>query len=308
MNSIKRNICVTMAVMIVAGYGLYRYVSFNPSAPSGTAEATNGVHRTVPGFNGVVSSSGVISETRASASKNGTTSSQGTAATWVEKVVSRAEIKAHPRFWMLAYTPAEKAWLDQYGYPSLAHEAKLSAASLEELHTLWRSGDPNAQVHLGVRYAQTAMQSGNDADFSQGMGFMMGSIIEGGPYQAAKVMSFFAEMSKNHAAYGELEASRKKGLEERLLQTYDLARGISIAHGDYAAYQLGRDVSDNVRTKFNLAPQVKDATFESAMDRLSKLNETRNTNGLPSFSFNRRPPKPFVAEETPTQSVTIYMK
>ena len=308
MKLLTKNTFVVAALLIVAGFGLYQFTPSPSEEVKPAIIGTIGAQLSGSNQNSLVSSLSYKAEPRNFPSANLDRMPKTSNTQWSEKILSRAEIKAHSRFWMLAYTEAEKTWLDQYGYPSLDQEAKLSAASLEELVTLTMSGDLNAKVHLGIRYSLIALGNGDEVAFRQGMGNLMGAIIDGGPYQAAKTMAFFAEISKNRATFGELNAAQKKGLEERLLQTYDLARGISIAHGDYAAYQLGRDVSDDPRIKFDLPPQKKDATFESAMDTLSKLNATRNTRGLPPFSFIPRPPKPFVAEETPTQSVTVYMK
>ena len=308
MNVPTKNTFVVAVMLTVAGFGLYQFKKSPSEEVKPSIIETSGTHRSGLNKDNLVSSLSYKAEPRIFSASKPSSLPKTSNTPWTENVLSRAEIKAHPRFWMLAYTEAEKAWLDQYGYPSLEQEAKLSAASLEELVTLMMSGDLNAKVHLGVRYFLIALENGDDVAFRQGMGNLMGSIINGGPYQAAKIMAFFADISKNRVAFGEFHAARKKGLEERLLQTYDLARGISIAHGDYAAYQLGRDVSDDVRVRFDLPPQKKDATFESAMGTLSKLNATRSTRGLPPFSFIPRPPKSFVAEETPTQSVTVYMK
>jgi hypothetical protein len=308
MNTYLKNSSIVAIAVIAVGFGWYQHrMSGEQSAKSEPAIASGAAqHGNMRKDSGVIPFNGAEYPLTSPAAHPASLS-RSSSTLWREKTLTSAELKVHPRFWMLAYSEADKAWLEQYGYPTLEQEEKLSAASLQELRDLTAAGNLNARVNLGVRHAQAAMEKGDEKSFLLAMASLGGSIVEGGPYQAAKTMAFFSELSKNRASFGELDSEKLKGLQEKLLQTYDLARGISRAHGDFMAYQLGRDYNDDVRTRFNLAPIQKEYTFESAMDIMAKLNNTRQARGIPPYTFTLRPERPFVANGE-GQPITVFIK
>lgn len=204
--------------------------------------------------------------------------------------MTKAELFAHPNYWMLAYSEADKAWLTKHGYPSLEEEAMLSGASMETLQSLVDAGNANAGVHLAARFARNALSTGDARQFFAARREFERALFEGGAYQAAKTIAFFAELANNRKAYGELDADTLKGLETHLLSSYSIARGLSAAYGDYGAEYLGNGpYSQDIGRLFGLPPAKSDIPFEQAMQRFSNINALRVRRGLPPFDLERRP-------------------
>lgn len=103
---------------------------------------------------------------------------------------SKAELEANPKFWMLAYSEQDVAWLARFGYPTLEEESKLSQATIEQLSALAEAGNLNAKIHLGLRNAHLSLISGDSKSLTLAAVMVCQSLIEGGPYQAAKTADF----------------------------------------------------------------------------------------------------------------------
>jgi hypothetical protein len=225
--------------------------------------------------------------------------------TWRQVSLSKAELEAHPKYWMLGYSEDDMAWLNQHGYPSLEEEARLSQSSIEQLKALTESGNANASAHLGVRLADRAMKSGNATDARLAYAYLSQSLIAGGPYQAAKISEFFVELGKNRSALGELTAEQMKTLQTEWLPLYETARGLSVVHGDFAAVRMfnrSRDLSP----VFGLPSST--TSIEDAMSRLANMNRARAGIGLAPYDLRTRPAppgQPDILSFQPTNTVYI---
>jgi hypothetical protein len=200
---------------------------------------------------------------------------------------SKSELEAHPKFWMLGYSEQDVNWLNRFGYPTLDEEATLSQASTEQLSALAKAGDLNAKIHLGVRFARHAVMSGEAHARLLATSMIEQSLIEGGPYQAAKTSDFFVNLLKNSRSLGELNENQRAILQKELLPLYELAKGISSMYGDYAAIREF-NAYRNIDTRLGL-PESKPMSFEFAMARLANMNKERVRRGLAPYDVVQRP-------------------
>jgi hypothetical protein len=210
---------------------------------------------------------------------------------WRQITMTKAELQTSPKYWMLAYSESDMAWLDRHGYPSLEEEEKLSKTSIENLKALADSGDLNARIHLGLRHSKNAMTSGDAAEFRAARRELDRALVEGGPYQSAKTLAFFAELANDRRSYGELNATTLKEMEANLLPFHEIARGLSSLFGDTAAEFMGNGTPYNFRSVFGL-PVQQPISFEMAMRMFSNINASRVQRGLPQFPLEQRPSPP----------------
>jgi hypothetical protein len=209
---------------------------------------------------------------------------------WKQVVFSKAELEANPKFWMLGYSEQDIGWLNQFGYPTLEEEAQLSAATANELSDLARVGNLNAKVHLGVRLAQRAVVSGNVKEFGMAARLIEQSLIEGGPYQAAKTVDSFVELSKQGRSISGLPNDQRNEFQKELLPLLELAKGISAMYGDYAAIRA-LNANRNIESSFGL-PMATPLQFEFAMSRFANMNKERVRRGLAPYDIVPRPSPP----------------
>ena len=210
---------------------------------------------------------------------------------WRQITMTEAELRAFPNYWMLAYSERDMAWLSRHGYPTLEEEAMLSKASIEHLKALADSGDLNARIHLGLRHSKNAMSSGDAAEFRAARRELDRALIEGGPYQSAKTIAFFAELADDRPSYGELSAATLKEMGTHLLPYHEIARGLVSLFGDIAAERVGNGASYDLGRAFGLPAQAP-IPFELAMRRFANINASRTQRGLPPFSLEQRPSAP----------------
>jgi hypothetical protein len=210
---------------------------------------------------------------------------------WRKMQMTKEELQAFRNYWMLAYSESDMAWLDRHGYPSLEEEEKLSKASIEQLKALAAGGDLNAGIHLGLRHSKSALMSGDAAEFRAARRELSRALIEGGPYQSAKTVAFFAELANDRRSYGDLSATTLKELETQLIPYHQIARGMVSLYGDTAAERVGNGASRDLERVFGL-PAQNQMSFEMAMRMFSNINATRMQSGLPAFPLEQRPSSP----------------
>lgn len=204
-----------------------------------------------------------------------------------EQNMTVTEAMAHPRGWMLAYSAEDAVWLDRFGYPSLAEEEMLSSASDDALLALVQKGDLNARLHHRLRRVKAGILAGDKQVLNEFGSDVGGLLANGGPYQAAKVASFFVDLTKNRAEMGKLDTTQLKLLEFEILNLYQTAKGISALFGDEPSQRNFRTYSV-IGGYFGL-PEPRPQTMEAAMGTLSNMNASRLLNGLPSFQLENRP-------------------
>jgi len=209
---------------------------------------------------------------------------------WRQLTLTKSALEANPKFWMLAYSVQDMAWLDRFGYPTLAEEVQLENASSENLRVMADAGDLRARVHLGLRFAELAMKNGDPKTFETARLEISQALIEGGPYEAAKTATFFADLAKNRKLLGELGPTQLKGLQNDLLQYYEMARGLSAAYGDFAAVRAFNAQYD-IGPLFGLPPE-QPSSFQASMSQLANMNKARIQHGLPPMIFEQRPRPP----------------
>jgi hypothetical protein len=231
---------------------------------------------------------------------------QTTNFSWREVTLSKAELESHPHYWMLAYSAADKVWLERFGYPTLEEEKMLSEASVETLLKLTEAGDRNARTHLALRKMQIALRDGDEQSRFHARGLFNTVLIEGGPYQAAKIVDFFAGLRKNPEIPRDMDAQRLSWLQNDFLQHYEFASGLSNAYGDAAAARRANGLS--VESQFRL-PAREPQDFVNAMRGLGNVNRTREARGLGPYEFIQRPEPPgsrtFLV---PQESNTVYVR
>ena len=210
---------------------------------------------------------------------------------WRQTTMTKAELQAFPNYWMLAYSESDIAWLSRHGYPSIEEEAMLSKTSIENLKALADGGDLNARIHLGLRHSKNAITSGDPAEFRAARQELDRALIEGGPYQSAKTVAFFAELANDPRSYGEMSATTLKEMETHLFQYHEIARGLSSLFGDSVAERVGNGASSDLGRVFGLPPKPS-MSFELAMRQFSNINASRMQRGLPPFSLEQRPSQP----------------
>jgi hypothetical protein len=221
---------------------------------------------------------------------------------WRQITMTKAELQAFPNYWMLAYSESDRAWLDRHGYPSLEEEEMLSKASMENLKALADSGNLNAGIHLGLRHSKNAMRSGDAAEFRAARRELDRALIEGGPYQSAKTVAFFAELANDRNSYGELSPATLKEMQTHLIPYHQIARGMVALYGDSAAERVGNGGAPHLDLLFGLPAQTP-ILFETAMRMFSNINADRVQRGLPAFSLERRPSAPGTFEFRETNVV-----
>jgi len=208
-------------------------------------------------------------------------------APWRQLTLTKSELESNPKFWMLAYSAQDMAWLDRFGYPTLAEEAQLEKASAEDLRAMAEAGDLRARVHLGLRFAESAMKNGDPKTFETARLEISQALITGGPYEAAKTATFFVDLANNRKLLGELGPTQLKGLQNDLLQYYEMARGLSAAYGDFAAVRAFNAQYD-IGPLFGLPPE-QPSSFQASMSQLANMNKARINQGLLAMSFEQRP-------------------
>jgi hypothetical protein len=204
--------------------------------------------------------------------------------------LSKPEMEAHPKFWMLAYSEHDIGWLAHFGYPTLEEESRLNQATIEQLSALAEAGNLNAKVHLGVRLAMPALMSNDPRPMLHATTMIQQSLIEGGPYQAAKTAEFFVNLAKNRRALGDLNDEQRTALQKELLPLYELARGLSSMYGDFAAVR-NFNAYRNLDVVFGL-PANPPMPFDVAMARFSNMNKARVQRGLEPYQVIPRPSPP----------------
>ncbi len=103
-------------------------------------------------------------------------------------------------WWLYAKSEAEAQWMDTYGYPTPAEEAKLNAATLEELKKMKDAGDMNARAHWVSRRFSAAFESTDPIERSNMRGQIEGLLTEGGPYQATKILQAYGKLLADYSA------------------------------------------------------------------------------------------------------------
>jgi hypothetical protein len=227
------------------------------------------------------------SQSTGSTSRSG---AQRASADWRQKTLTKDELAAHPKYWMLAYSEEDKAWLERFNYPTMEEEARLEQSSVETLRSLAEAGDTRARTHLGVKLASKAMTSSDPNVFRDASLQIHQALVEGGPYEAARTSAFFVELGNNRRSFGDLNEAQVKGLQKELLFNYEIARGLSEAYQDAPAVRYFNPQRDIGRW-FGL-PKEDEMTFDYAMKRLSNMNRSRTNIGLAPMNFERRPPPP----------------
>ena len=206
---------------------------------------------------------------------------------WRQLTLTKAELEAHPKIWMLAYSEQDAAWLERFGYPTMDEELGFEQAPIDRLRMLADAGDQRARINLGLKLAESAMKSGDAGAFQMARLEIGRALVEGGPYQAAKTTSFFVALAKGVKQTGELDIATRQGLQNDLLPYYELARGLSSAVGDFAAIHSFNGARD-IGPYFGLPSQAP-VSFDVALGRLAYLNRARARSGLAPYSLELRP-------------------
>lgn len=259
---------------------------------SSNADNSNTGHDSAPPL-AVTGADSASERASASASRRAPTTAQITPSPQIalkQVTLSKSELEARPKFWMLAYSEQDIGWLARFGYPTLEEESQLSQATIEQLGALAEAGNLNAKVHLGVRLAQPALMSNDAKSLQQSASMLRQSMIEGGPYQAAKTAEFFVNFAKNRRSLGELNEDQLTALQTKLLPLYNMAKGISAMYGDFAAVRAVNEYRD-VGVLFGL-PESEPTQFEFAMARLANMNKARVLYGLEPYNAVQRPTPP----------------
>jgi hypothetical protein len=200
-------------------------------------------------------------------------------------------IHTDSQWWLLANSEKEAHWMDQMGYPTLAEERFLEAASDAELSKLASNGDMNAKAHLAARATKKAFISGKRSDgekaaFEQDMAFAHLA----GPYQAIVVAKAFGEMMW---AYRELPEIEKTEDRRAILRLYNLreqnANVVASAYGEDSVRMLRNTLNYNDVEKELGGAGTLQGDLSGASRILAFSSRWRETIGLPPLTIVPKP-------------------
>jgi hypothetical protein len=195
-------------------------------------------------------------------------------------------------WWLYARSAEEASWMDHFGYPTPAEELQLLKMSDEDLATLAKSGDKNAEVHIYARLASAAFTSRDERGVMKSAGFLA-SLARNNPYGAAKASAVYNDIVDSY--YNIPEAARTEEDKKRLQRYTDMyldAAQTSALFGDHAAA--------SVRNSNGLGPykdaQVSLSYGETVASKFSQLSRDRIKEGLPPLTILPRPTVPGISD------------
>ena len=209
---------------------------------------------------------------------------------------STITLKTLPHWWLYAQSEAQAAWMDRFGYPTVAEEERLMNASDAELATLIANGDVNAKAHQVARLAKAAFASGVDREVKIAFGQMYDLLMLNGPYQALTIRRNFGEMLQ---IYHDLPEAQKTDEKRAIIRKFDdpqqMANLIMLAFGNEDFVSATDRILPFVVQDIDPRLKWPTSSGESAMHLISGMASMRAMRGLPPLVIDT---KPYVQEST----------
>lgn len=195
-----------------------------------------------------------------------------------------------PGWWLYASSEAEVQWLDYYGYPTPAEEAKLANSSDFELASLAEGGDLNAKAHQVSRLAIKAFLGGDLQLMAKTVARAQRLLMEGGPYQAFVISAAYGDMFKAYAALPDADrTAEKQSALNRFDSTANYAHSVGTMYSDISFTRLWNTRLQGERELLGLANMNNVSPMQLA-NSLGSRTATRNSLGLPTILLPRPEP------------------
>ncbi len=200
-------------------------------------------------------------------------------------------------WWLYAQTEEEAKWLDYYGYPTPAEEAKLRASTEIELTLLANAGDLNAHAHLLSRLMSQAVFS---KDYREAMALgglsnrlYFGELFaSGSSYHATTFMQAYANLLANFNATPQAQQTE---LQRKLIGewavTFNESQIQSQIFADDDAEKLAKEIVENAPRSVQQAMTSSISSMSTA-SILSYAARHRQEVGLPPLTIKPRPKAP----------------
>ncbi len=200
-------------------------------------------------------------------------------------------------WWLYAQTEEEAKWLDYYGYPTPAEEAKLRASTEIELKLLADAGDLNAQAHYLSRLMSQAVFSENFREM-MALGGLSNRLYfgelyaSGSSYQATTFMQAYANVLANfNAVPPARQTEQQRKLIAEWAVTFNESQIQTQVFADGDAEKLAKEIVEKAP---GFVRQAMTSSL-SSMDTGSVLSYAarhREELGLPPLTIKPRPKAP----------------
>ncbi len=200
-------------------------------------------------------------------------------------------------WWLYAQTEEEAKWLDYYGYPTPAEEAKLRASTEIELKLLADAGDLNAQAHYLSRLMSQAVFSENFREM-MALGGLSNRLYfgelyaSGSSYQATTFMQAYANVLANYNAIPPAQQTeQQRKLIAEWAVTFNESQIQTQVFADGDAEKLAKEIVEKAP---GFVRQAMTSSL-SSMDTGSVLSYAarhREELGLPPLTSKPRPKAP----------------
>lgn len=201
-------------------------------------------------------------------------------------------------WWLYAQTEEEAKWLDYYGYPTPAEEAKLRASTEIELKLLADAGDLNAQAHYLSRLMSRAILS---KDFREAMAlsglsndiYFSDLYALGSSYQATTFMQAYANTLTEFSGIPQLQQTElQRKLIREMAVTFNRSQIQTQLFADDEAKTLGAQIYENLAGWFMQQAMTSSISGMSTASILSNAARHREELGLPPLTIKPRPKAP----------------
>jgi hypothetical protein len=194
-------------------------------------------------------------------------------------------------WYLYARSEQELKWLDFYGFPTPAEDARLKKSTDDELKALVEAGDLNAKAHQAARMAKAFFEKKDVYNAPTAQGAMGYLLMEGGPYQAITVLNAYGDMLTEFAY---LPADQRTEQQRKILDIYAMCASHALAsgkiYGDYAISATYNTIPMGIKGELGLSTQETSAA--SFANGVATASGERIAKGLPPITIMPRPEPP----------------
>jgi hypothetical protein len=194
-------------------------------------------------------------------------------------------------WYLYARSEQEIKWLDFYGFPTPAEDARLKKSTDDELKVLVEAGDLNAKAHQAVRMAKAFFEKNDVSKAPTAQGTMGYLLMEGGPYQAITVLNAYGDMLTEFAY---LPADQRTEQQRKILDIYAICADDAFAsgklYGDFAMRATYNTIPMGIRGELGLKTDSLSAA--SFANGVATASGERIAKGLPPITIMPRPEPP----------------
>jgi hypothetical protein len=194
-------------------------------------------------------------------------------------------------WYLYARSEQELKWLDFYGFPTPAEDARLKKSTDDELKALVEAGDLNAKAHQAVRMAKAFFEKNDVSKAPTAQGAMGYLLMEGGPYQAITVLNAYGDMLTEFAY---LPADQRTEQQRKILDIYAICADDAFAsgklYGDFAMRATYNTIPMGIKGELGLKTDSLSAA--SFANGVATASGERIAKGLPPITIMPRPEPP----------------